>query len=148
MSETTLARPQRSEFISANALWVTLFTGGLVLAVMFANYLNKVLLVTYEVQGRAMFTFSSDQEIEIFHKRVALKAKEENTRFIFKTTDGYMGESLSSGNPVKYQFQHFGYCTFRTCVSASNDFKPNEFRLVEDIKQELKIRRLTVSTHD
>ena len=135
------------------------------LAVMFANYLNKVLLVTYEVQGNAEFTFSSDKELKRFQERLALKAKQENTRFIFKTTDGYMGESLSSGNPFKYQFQHFGYCTFRTCVSASNDFKPNEFRLVyydnslisdddndefqrlvEDIKQELKIRRLTGST--
>ena len=165
LSETKLARPQRSEFISANALWVTLFTGGIVLAVMSLNYLNKVFLVTYEVQGRAEFTFSSDQEIKQFQERLALKAKQENARFIFKATDGYMGSSLASGNPFKYQFQNFGYCTFRTCISASNDLEPNEFRLVyydnslisgndngefrrliEDIKQELKTRRLTGST--
>jgi hypothetical protein len=111
-------------------LWIALFAGGVVLAVMFLNYLNKVWLVTYEVQGSAEFTFSSDQELKRFQERLAVKAKQENTRFIFKSTDGYIGSSLSSTNRFKYQFQQFGYCNFRTCVDAANSFEPNEFRLV------------------
>ena len=130
MIETQLEMRQRRGKMSASGLWVILLAGGVVFAVTFLNYLNKLLLVTYEVQGNAEFTFSSDEELKRFQERLALKAKQENTRFIFKSTDGYIGSSLSSVKPFKYQFQNFGYCTFRTCIDASNGFEPNEFRLV------------------
>lgn len=117
------------DFASARSLWVMLFMCGIVLQVIFLNYINKAYLLTYELKSNVVLKFSSDQEVKLFQDRLALKAKQENTAFIFKSMNAASGSDLDAKRRASYRFTQSGYCNFRTCVSASNNFEPNTFSL-------------------
>jgi hypothetical protein len=102
----------------------------LILAAFTAAYLNKVLMLTYELKSATFVEVSPEIGQSLLKQQFAKMAKKKGERFIVKRTPDYIGETLGTKNELRYQVVTFGYCGFDECVSVSNDFRPDQFQIL------------------
>jgi hypothetical protein len=99
------------------------------LITFFGNFMNKMMLITYDVKSTTLINIHSENQYLLLINFIKKTSDLNNADYYFKSTENYIGETLSNKDPSYYKFVNFGFCNYKECVSVSNDFKPNEFQI-------------------